>query len=320
MANVAYQELQTTSGENENVKITAQEEEEQRLMREMFENEVREQLSEYAFGQVSPSIYSAALGCLLWAFNPNNTIGKWKKVPGIAATFFQLFFNIFLQIFLLVCIKVYISAPAVRSVRRIYQDYHNKVFIDGVFNQEKWDNWNSFNRESLCQLPLSEPYFFSSLLLIWTFYVVKELQETRIIFNRMSDLPESEDPHNWITVSRGNPYLVDAMSVWMKRIIMTTIYLPKFVIAITLWLLGARWLTATQSFEDLILNAVALGFILELDELIHDAMLSDTQKVDLSRWKLKQELPEDEDGDGLADVSARFYRITSGTSTNIAII
>ena len=46
----------------------------------------------------------------------------------------------------------------------------------------------------------------------------------------------------------------------MKAIITFLVLLPRFGIACYLLWLGCRWLTATNNFADLILNAVALEF------------------------------------------------------------
>jgi len=52
--------------------------------------------------------------------------------------------------------------------------------------------------------------------------------------------------------------------------IYSTVILPKLVIAVLLWYIGCRWLAATQSFSDLILNALSLEFIINIDELVYD--------------------------------------------------
>merc|ERR1712039_1020051 len=44
---------------------------------------------------------------------------------------------------------------------------------------------------------------------------------------------------------------------------------PKFLISLYLLYLGCEWLTATMSFEKLVLNTVALEFVLRIDELLY---------------------------------------------------
>lgn len=62
--------------------------------------------------------------------------------------------------------------------------------------------------------------------------------------------------------------------------------LPRLgVSAVLLWL-GCRWLTATSSFSDLILNAVALEFIVGTKDLLFDRLVSNRNKRELRRTKL----------------------------------
>merc|ERR1719217_1496117 len=62
--------------------------------------------------------------------------------------------------------------------------------------------------------------------------------------------------------------------------------LPKLIISVSLLLLGSMWLTATEDFADLILNAVALEFIILVDEVIFDAMFPVALKKHLEGVKL----------------------------------
>eukprot|EP00932_Pfiesteria_piscicida_P003190 SRR837773.13101.p2 GENE.SRR837773.13101~~SRR837773.13101.p2 ORF type:complete len:165 (+),score=41.80 SRR837773.13101:47-496(+) len=55
--------------------------------------------------------------------------------------------------------------------------------------------------------------------------------------------------------------------------IFTSVLLPKICIAVGLWWLGARWLLSTLSFSDLMLGAVALSFITDLDELVYAVLV-----------------------------------------------
>merc|ERR1719359_643971 len=62
--------------------------------------------------------------------------------------------------------------------------------------------------------------------------------------------------------------------------------LPKMLISLALLVLGTMWLVATDDFSDLILNAVALEFVIKLDELIFECMVPQTVKQDLANAKL----------------------------------
>merc|ERR1719215_924451 len=50
------------------------------------------------------------------------------------------------------------------------------------------------------------------------------------------------------------------------------VWLPKTFIACVLLVIGTMWLAATGSVVDLILNSVALQFVVEIDETLFGAM------------------------------------------------
>merc|ERR1711957_911926 len=69
-----------------------------------------------------------------------------------------------------------------------------------------------------------------------------------------------------------------------------------------LWV-GSRWLLATNTFSDLILNAVALEFILLVKEMIYVAMAPQRYQTELEKTKmLPQEMTNDASVLQLAEV------------------
>ena len=62
--------------------------------------------------------------------------------------------------------------------------------------------------------------------------------------------------------------------------------LPKMAISMTLLTIRTVWLAATDSFADLILNAIALEFVSAIDELLFEAMLPASISGDLEETKL----------------------------------
>merc|ERR1711865_534186 len=67
-------------------------------------------------------------------------------------------------------------------------------------------------------------------------------------------------------------------------------FVPRITMNCVLLWLGCRWLLATTTFSDLILNAVALQFILDLGQLFYHAAVPERNKHDL---KLTKMLPLD---------------------------
>merc|ERR1712187_673559 len=65
------------------------------------------------------------------------------------------------------------------------------------------------------------------------------------------------------------------------------ILIPKAFIAIVLWWLGCCWLTATNSFESLVLNAAALAFVTNMDEMFYLALTSVEVKEETVRTQIR---------------------------------
>jgi len=91
------------------------------------------------------------------------------------------------------------------------------------------------------------------------------------------------------------------------------IFIPRTIIAISLLILGAAFLTATQSFTDLILNSLAMSFIYDIDELLMFSFLPERLKQNLEHTKImtpadefkKHLSPQELD---LRDVKAAYKR------------
>merc|ERR1719149_509882 len=76
---------------------------------------------------------------------------------------------------------------------------------------------------------------------------------------------------------------VVGLSLPMKAALLLFVQFPRMIMnAFLLWL-GARWLTATLGFGDLLLNALALEFILNLSGLLYDAMVPYNGKLLVQR-------------------------------------
>merc|ERR1719507_2338189 len=68
--------------------------------------------------------------------------------------------------------------------------------------------------------------------------------------------------------------------------LVTVLIVPKCLITVLLTLIGFVWLTATVSFADLILNAVALAFIIQIDEQIYNVLIPNSLKERMAQTVL----------------------------------
>merc|ERR1719399_2724936 len=76
-------------------------------------------------------------------------------------------------------------------------------------------------------------------------------------------------------------HILSGLTSRLKLFLLCLIYLPWIcTTGFILWL-GCRWLTATNDYGEMVLNAVALEFILQIKELLYLAMTSERSKRDL---------------------------------------
>jgi len=191
-----------------------------------------------------------------------------------------------MQAYVLYCTKIYICAPAVKHIRELYQTYHDEVFSDEAFSPYEWEHFP--RKEELCQVPLSQPRFFLAILVIWTATCWVDLSESlqylqvwcRAQPPTNSHLTELQ--HN----ERDDTFLIRGVSTKTKSLVIGFILVPKVSIALYLWWLGARWLMSTTCFQDVLLNAVALAFITELDELIYKVVVPEDIQALVQQYKM----------------------------------
>jgi len=116
-------------------------------------------------------------------------------------------------------------------------------------------------------------------------------------FNLMGDAggprpPEEQEPPEVPPVQQaprfkfekpepGPERVITALTVPMKAVIFGTVLLPWFMITCNLLAQGSRWLTATNDFGELILNAVGLEFVLLLKDLVYHTIVAERNKREL---------------------------------------
>lgn len=221
------------------------------------------------------SIYGAAMVSIL------RTIGSDHKMHFASpAVFLVLVLNLFLQGYVLYAVKIWVCSPMVLQARKLYDQFEAACFYDDVYNQALFDAWDPEKKDKLCRVPLSEPPFFLVILMIWTAQIMSDLNETFSYTMYWLNLPAPDegDVAETNVDEDGSEVQIVKAGKTMKAMVICFIMIPKAVIAVVLWWLGARWLTATLSFQDVIINAMALAFITDLDEVVYTALLPNEYK------------------------------------------
>lgn len=100
-------------------------------------------------------------------------------------------------------------------------------------------------------------------------------------------LPSPADMTDKVTfLYHDDNFIITHMGYALKIWTTVTVFLPKLVIAMVLWYIGAGWLTATEGIDNLVLNSLALTFICEVDELLFRACVSEVAKSCLEKTKM----------------------------------
>merc|ERR1712216_247530 len=101
--------------------------------------------------------------------------------------------------------------------------------------------------------------------------------------NSLPSLPPDGSPDDMVCEVPGDDgidsYLIQCLNASSRSAIYIVVIVPKFCIAVFLLLSGCRWLMATESFADLIMNALALEFIVGIDELLFDSAFPESMVV-----------------------------------------
>lgn len=184
--------------------------------------------------------------------------------------------NLTLQMYILHCVHEYVVGPAVHNMQSDYRQFHAEVFDpDGSFRQDLWHAWDDGPWMELCSSAMTKIVFAGVMILLWTMQMLGEVRSCYRFQRRVSRLPHSPEgltPDDMVLEAKdaeGNDQFQIIYLDTLSRVAMyILVLLPRFGVCMVLWYVGCRWLNATESFGDLILNALALEFITGIDELI----------------------------------------------------
>lgn len=216
--------------------------------------------------------------------------GDFAGITNLVMVLVLQMLNVYLQMNILVEVDELIAKPAMAHAQRLYQLFTAECYSSDSFTfsedvERNFQLWQGKEKGELCAYPLTSPRFFTAILLIWTFFLACEMKQTAFLSWHLLKLTR---PHKGqVRLSEhGEHFVITHAGSALKCWIFVTVLLPKFAIAVVLWYIGARWLTATTGIDNLVLNSLALTFICELDELIFQTCVPEATKSCLEKVKL----------------------------------
>eukprot|EP00929_Paragymnodinium_shiwhaense_P082046 TRINITY_DN4308_c0_g2_i1.p1 TRINITY_DN4308_c0_g2~~TRINITY_DN4308_c0_g2_i1.p1 ORF type:complete len:358 (+),score=61.34 TRINITY_DN4308_c0_g2_i1:89-1162(+) len=220
-----------------------------------------------------------------------------------------VFGNMFMQAFLIYMIREYVELPAVKMVQDEYTDFvvymygNNTVLVDGrylrgagSYNAALFDGYPVEKKKVVCRIPLSQPHFLGTILLIWTLTCIGDMQKSVDLFKLTITVPDVGDMsysmRKFVSsglFSTGTEKVILGLTRDLKFLIGIFICFPRVLIDAGLLWLGCRWLTATPDFEELVLNGIALEFVLLTRELLYRTVVSKRNLIDVAGTSIKTE-------------------------------
>lgn len=193
--------------------------------------------------------------------------------------------NLCLQGFFLNVIWKKVVTPAKVQIQEDYAQYHKEMFqADGSFDSALWNTWNG-PIVSLCGCALANSRFTAFVMFLWILRMLGEITDTATLSKNMFQLP-GLPPDASVTdmvVEEKEKDVVAALTFSIRAIAYCLVVGPKFLIGFALTYVGMEWFAATENLTDLILNALALEFIIGIDELVLTALVPKSVKEDLDR-------------------------------------
>jgi len=190
-----------------------------------------------------------------------------------------------------------VTLPNVRRYQELYQGFHANAFSGNTLNVSKFQTMG-YARRHTCEMSLNEPLFVSAILFLWSSQCVDELRNIYRFSLQISALPSIPaglpSDKMIVPVEDGEGHFKEKKNLFCccdvltRFLIWFAVIIPRFVVAIVLLFLGCTWLVASADFGSLILNALALAFITEIDVTVFHSFLPPILAEKIESLKIAQ--------------------------------
>jgi len=219
------------------------------------------------------------------------------RVCRLSTSALLMVFVIFLQVFVIYQMQALVASRAVSEIRKIYGRYefvmygadisHNYLTPNGFprgldekyFDPSMFDRLTDSEKDLACSIPFSQPNLLLAVLFIWTLTIVTDIRRCGDLFVRlMLATPTVSSMKMAIEEDEGETQVIVGLTNPVKALLFFVCIAPRYVMDVYLLWLGCRWLAATPSFSDIVLNAVALEFIVLLKDALYAGVVPDRNK------------------------------------------
>lgn len=218
------------------------------------------------------------------------------RVMRFCLSLFVVYTLLAIQFWLAIETKRLVSPMSVHEIREVYSRFEEVMYTDsqGVshtwlnslgnsrgeaewFDASNFDRLSLVEKEDICMIPLTMPSFTIVILCIWAITCMGEVRKVLGLAGMVWRIPTVDTmadslSFDGVDVDAGEAR-VEGLTCLIRSLILGTLLLPRFLLTVLLMWLGCRWLLATLGFSDLLLNSIALEFILLLQEMIYVALV-----------------------------------------------
>mmetsp|Transcript_44922 Transcript_44922/g.112970 ORF Transcript_44922/g.112970 Transcript_44922/m.112970 type:complete len:408 (+) Transcript_44922:43-1266(+) len=214
--------------------------------------------------------------------------------------------NLVLQCSILMYVYHYVVALDIAHVQLRYRDFRRHVFDPaGAFQDNLWPDYA--HRDELCQIAMWNRPFYYSVLFCWSLVMIIEIKKSEELIRHIWKVPTCDEPSQMLIKTEKSQFVI-AFTRWTRFCIMGTVGIPKIGISITLLWLGCEWLSATIKFESLVMNTVAMAFIVNIDEILFEAVLPRAHRNDVENIDFLMPKTTAVDEDYLLQKKRKSYR------------
>jgi len=198
-----------------------------------------------------------------------------------------LFVQMAIQIWLLYEIHVKVINKVVPLINELYDRYEVTMYstthispsghprgYPKDFMPLNWLTLPKVEQAQICGIPISNDEFLMAIIFVWTMSCMVDMRESSNMFWRLVIMcPTADSVSQTVSYSEDGNVNVSGLTISMKLFVTMLAIFPRFALDCCLLVMGCSWLAATTDFSEVILNTVALEFILKLRKLTFHAFV-----------------------------------------------
>ncbi|CAE8708304.1 unnamed protein product [Polarella glacialis] len=235
-------------------------------------------------------IISLVLGAHALASKSKSHSVAWMRLASFVVLDFALFS---LKLFLLLSIHRLVEAQSVSAIKELYQTFETTMYgnwtelspynltlgIPGHLRQAAFTELPEIKQKAICQIPLAHFRYSFVILAIWSLTTVQYgSKQINQVHRLVWSTPNISSMSKAVAKRAGAVKEVVGLTTPCKVLIITCVMVPRLMANVFLLGLGCRWLLATADLQELLLNALALEFILLLDVLLYEVLVAEQSK------------------------------------------